>query len=257
MISKLCNEFGLNFNGISNGSLDYKINSILELSASRMSSAGIGSSPYEIINNISDSYVDIGSDLYNAVLSSYVVDKDDIACASGCTHCCHLNSTIQTKTKTNAVGMTLLDGVSLLEYLVRIRHTQSAQTVFENVYTVWTSLPETLDRILCPFIVDGKCSVYSARPMVCRLYFSNDASHCSEQAAIPANKRQVDTPIAKMLRPIRRELNSYAKSIVSQRLPDAVFGYFDFMTTAHTIVSAVLNYQEDMVRHLINTKQSF
>lgn len=40
-------------------------------------------------------------------------------------------------------------------------------------------LPETPDdaaNYMCPFIVDGKCSVYEKRPLICRLFGVSDAS---------------------------------------------------------------------------------
>ncbi len=219
-----------------------------------MEGSGFGDSPYEIISRLAMAYDDIGNDLYSIAMSSY---KSSIACVSGCAHCCHLNSTVQTRTKSNAVGMTLLDGVVLLEYLISIRHTQAARTMLENVNAVWRDMPNTLERLPCPFDAAGQCTVYSARPKVCRLYFSNDAAHCETQAVVPANVRQVDTQVARVLRPIRRELNSKAKSVLESLLPKAVFGYFDFMTTAHTIVTAVMKNEEDQIRSGINTRQSF
>jgi len=231
------------------------IRSTLDSSASIMKSSGVGSSPYKIISGLSESYFGIGCDIYNIILSFY--GSSEVACSSACAHCCCLNSTVQTRSKSNAVGMTLFDGVVLLEYLVSIRHTDAARKVLENADTVWRALPQTLDRLLCPFDVDGKCAVYSARPMVCRLYFSSDVSHCITQASVPANERQVDTQIARILRPIRRELNSNAQGVLRTLLPNATFGYFDFMTTAHMIVNAVMNGQEDAMRSAINTNQTF
>ena len=224
---------------------------------SAISITGGVSTPYEIILHIANAYVDIGNEIYDIILSAHVGDKKSIACVRGCAHCCHLNSTIQTRTKSNAVGMTLLDGVVLLEHLVRIRHTQSARTIFENMNRVWGDIPGTLDRFLCPFAGVETCAVYAARPMVCRLYFSDNATHCAVQADIPANERQVDTAIAKTVRPIRRELTENAKKIMKERLPDATMGYFDFVTTAHRIVNAVMTDQEEVLRSDINARQSF
>ena len=235
-------------------SFDVSIGIILEQSASALDRAGTGAQPYDVIRNLADAYVHAGTRIYDAALSCHA---PGIACASGCAHCCHLNSTVQTGNKSNAVGMTLLDGVVLLEHLVGIRHSPAAGKVLANVNRIWRGLPGSLDRFLCPFDLNGQCAVYAARPMVCRLYFSNNATHCAVQADIPANERQFDTPIAKTLRPIRHALAGSAKRALNAHLPDAAFGYFDFMTVAHTIVNAVMDGQEAALRSAINTRQSF
>ena len=153
--------------------------------------------------------------------------------------------------------MTLLDGVLLLEHLVTIRHTSIIQDAYNNLQTVWATLPNTLDRVSCPFVVDGTCAVYAARPMVCRLYFSSNATHCAIQADVPANERQVDTPVARTLRPIRHQMAAAAADCLKSHLPAATFGYFDFLTTVHTILNAVVAGREDALRADIGTRQSF
>ena len=234
-----------------------QIEPVLEGSSARLESAGVGDTPYEIIHTLAKASVGIGIEIYDQALAYYGTKKKGIACFDGCSHCCHLNSTVQTRNKSNAVGMTLLDGVVLLEHLVQIRHTDTALKIFENMIAVWESAPKTLDRFLCPFEVNHTCGIYPARPMVCRLYFSNNATHCAVQADTPANERQFDTPVAKTIRPIRRKLASNAETVLTARLPDSVFGYFDFLKTAYTIVTAVMDEQEAELRAAINTHQSF
>ena len=221
-----------------------------------MEASAIGSTPYEIMHNIGHAYVGIGNTIYNLVTADHS-SRPKIACASGCSDCCRLNSTVQTRTKSNAVGMTLLDGVGVLEYFSAIAHTPAARQVHQQVIHRWQQLPQTLERLPCPFVAMGNCVIYAARPMVCRLYFSNNATHCAIQADIPADQRQVDSAIAKTVRSIRRDLNAQARQVLQTRLPDATFGYFDFMTTAHTIVDAVMNDQAPRLQSAINVLQHF
>jgi Fe-S-cluster containining protein len=234
-----------------------QIEPVLEKSIPRLEAAATGTTPYEIIHNLAKASVEVGIEIYEMALSHYGTEKKGIACFDGCSHCCHLNSTVQTRNKANAVGMTLWDGVMLLEHLVQIRHTETALKIFENMQQVWEQTPKTLARFLCPFEVNNTCGVYPARPMVCRLYFSNNATHCAVQADIPANERQFDTPVAKTMRPIRRKLVSNAETVMTAILPDSVFGYFDFLKTSYTIVMAVMDGQEAQLRTAINTHQSF
>lgn len=40
----------------------------------------------------------------------------------------------------------------------------------------WVLLPADNDR--CPLLVDGRCSVYNARPMICRLFGAVEGMIC-------------------------------------------------------------------------------
>ena len=214
--------------------------------------APTGHDPYTILAAMAAQDHILGDRLYTIITKA----KPGIACVHGCNHCCHLNSTRQTGRKAHAVGMTLLDGVVLLDYLVAIRHTPIAARIWENDTKVWDDAPQTMNRLLCPFDVDGHCAVYAARPQVCRLYFSNNATHCAFQADVPADQRQVDTPIARTLRPIRKRAAAQASSLLQSHFPNATFGYFDFLTVAHTLVEAVMTQQDAELRSKIGAQLS-
>ena len=230
---------------------------VLESSMSILEASAIGSSPYEIIKNVAHSCSDIGDKISKMVASVHVLGKPSVACIGGCNHCCHLSSSAQTGQNAKVVGMTLLDGVILLEHFVNIRHSHIAIRSIETMNKIWNDLPKTLDRQLCPFDEAGNCAVYAVRPLVCRLYFSNNATHCAVQADIPANEGQVDTLIAAKLRPIRHSLTANAAQVLKSKLPGYKFGYFDFMTTAYKILNAVSSNQEDALRSEIDINLAF
>ena len=155
--------------------------SVLENSPLILEACCVGENPYDIINNVALSYLEIGAEIAERVVSSAVSGKNSIACRMGCSHCCHLSSSAQTGKNAKVVGMTLLDGVVLLEHMVKIRHSEIAAKIAKNMENVWRQMPTTLERLLCPFDDDGNCAVYSARPLVCRRH-----CNCAEAAANPA-----------------------------------------------------------------------
>ena len=240
-----------------NDALQTNIENLLAGAADTMAAAAQGETPYQMIGNLAEAFHHVGNRLYGLIVAHHGGDSKGIACHSGCNVCCHLNSTVQTGRKAHAVAMTLFDGVVLLEHLVNIRQTPQGLQIIENTEAMWRKLPTTLNRLPCPFDVAGNCAVYVARPMVCRLYFSSNATHCAIQADVPANERQVDTPIARALRPYRQRLTAHAAEVLTKVLPGATFGYFDFMTTAHRLVTAVKTEQEDELRASINNNLSF
>lgn len=45
-------------------------------------------------------------------------------------------------------------------------------------------------RAACPFLVDGACAVYEARPMACRIYLSSSEKSCRRDHDHPSGKKQ-------------------------------------------------------------------
>lgn len=83
-----------------------------------------------------------------------------LACRAGCDHCCR--NMIQVRP------------------LFAILAVASAKARFTPA-----RLAEFIDRLVtgtpfCPFLFDGQCSIYDARPMVCRGYYSLDLARCLE-----------------------------------------------------------------------------
>ncbi|MCA9807640.1 MAG: YkgJ family cysteine cluster protein [Cyanobacteria bacterium HKST-UBA06] len=78
---------------------------------------------------------------------------DQMACRKGCWSCCR-----------DTFSISLVEGVILLEGLVVLAQTnrQRAQKVLEQLQAPPTGY--------CPLLIDGACSVYAYRPVVCRAY---------------------------------------------------------------------------------------
>lgn len=83
-----------------------------------------------------------------------------LACRAGCDHCCR--NMIQVRP------------------LFAILAVATAMARFEPA-----RMADFTDRLVkgtpfCPFLFDGQCSIYDARPMVCRGYYSLDLARCLE-----------------------------------------------------------------------------
>ncbi|GAB6968167.1 hypothetical protein JCM25156A_22040 [Komagataeibacter kakiaceti JCM 25156] len=83
-----------------------------------------------------------------------------LACHSGCDTCCR--NLIQTNPVFAALGLA------------------EARRSFDK--DQFSMLQDRLasETLFCPFLFDGKCSIYHSRPMVCRGYYSFDVELCKQ-----------------------------------------------------------------------------
>ncbi|MCE2576568.1 YkgJ family cysteine cluster protein [Komagataeibacter sp. FNDCR2] len=83
-----------------------------------------------------------------------------LACHSGCDTCCR--NLIQTNPVFAALGLA-----------------EARRTFDKNQFD---ALQDRLvsQTLFCPFLFDGKCSIYHSRPMVCRGYYSFDVELCKQ-----------------------------------------------------------------------------
>lgn len=100
----------------------------------------------------------------------------EVACRSGCSHCCH-----------QSVGITPLEGFAIVEHL---RHTRSPEDLAAITSQLERRVAETAGlrpseqyspRFPCVFLADGACSIYPVRPLVCRGMNSLDAEACRKR----------------------------------------------------------------------------
>lgn len=99
--------------------------------------------------------------------------KAKTACREGCDHCCHVDVGVNT-TEIIAIAehvdetFSPADREALLTR-VRTRNARKAQLPPDQR----TSLP-----LPCPFLVNSRCTIYSVRPMSCRILHSTDPEPC-------------------------------------------------------------------------------
>lgn len=117
-----------------------------------------------------------------------VVDRDDarsmlriaeqkqqaVSCGNGCAACCNLLVTVSLS---EVLGMLAHAGDIDTEELERQRAVVASESTTKSSYF--------MGRHACVFLRDGLCTVYHARPMVCRTHFViSPASNCNEDGFV-------------------------------------------------------------------------
>jgi Fe-S-cluster containining protein len=123
-------------------------------------------------------------ELLDAFLQRSAAEGKPAECRKGCHWCCH-----------QAVFATTHE-ILFLGMHVRKNHQAKEQESFlerareKSLLTAGRSLEEQLKiRKACPFLYDGSCSVYPARPMACRIYLSSSEAACRREFDDPGDQR--------------------------------------------------------------------
>ncbi|MGE0490216.1 MAG: YkgJ family cysteine cluster protein [Vulcanimicrobiota bacterium] len=109
-----------------------------------------------------------------------------LACRQGCSFCCY-----------PPVSANLPEVLNLVAYL----KTQTSPETFDRLRqkvrerAEQTQAMTTAERhrisLACPFLEDGKCSVYPARPLACRGFNSRDVAACEKAFQAPEEPPQI------------------------------------------------------------------
>ncbi len=95
-----------------------------------------------------------------------------IACKAGCAYCCHLYVQVTPLEAIGLVRAIRAQGPEVLASVkARVAGTFAKTEGKDAAYRNLLALP-------CPLLVDGQCSVYAARPFVCRGANSADVDAC-------------------------------------------------------------------------------
>jgi hypothetical protein len=102
------------------------------------------------------------------------VERDGaIACRSGCAWCCYQGVAV-IPIEAVAIARHIEAGFSAAE-----RGALDERLARAQVQTAGLSMHERARRMLaCPFLVEGRCSIYEVRPFRCRGIHSRDADYC-------------------------------------------------------------------------------
>jgi Fe-S-cluster containining protein len=109
-------------------------------------------------------------------------DVGTLACRAGCTWCCYFS-----------VDVRAVEVFSILDFVERTFTIEEKSRVYAEVRANSTALEnlggsERMKRnVKCPFLKDGRCSIYTVRPQTCRNYHATDVAGCQQSYEEPHN----------------------------------------------------------------------
>jgi Fe-S-cluster containining protein len=124
-----------------------------------------------------------------AIAETAASDPPDppLACREGCAWCCHRVVGVSAPEVLRVVAF-LRDNLSAPELQAardRVAQTEARRRALRH--DGWAAA-----RLPCPLLVDGRCSVYPARPLTCRGYNSSDAHRCE---SFTTSRQHVEVPV--------------------------------------------------------------
>jgi Fe-S-cluster containining protein len=109
-------------------------------------------------------------------------DAHTLACKNGCYWCCYFT-----------VDVRAVEVFSILDFMERelsAAEQARVRSEIEANSTLLQGLSE-LDRmrrnVKCPFLAEGRCTIYAARPQTCRNYHATDVTGCRASYEHPEN----------------------------------------------------------------------
>jgi Fe-S-cluster containining protein len=109
-------------------------------------------------------------------------DAHTLACKNGCFWCCYFT-----------VDVRAVEVFSILDFIERELSPEQQARVRREVEANSTLLQglSELERmrrnVKCPFLADGRCTIYQARPQTCRNYHATDVTGCRASYEHPEN----------------------------------------------------------------------
>lgn len=107
-------------------------------------------------------------------------DAPSLACKIGCSWCCHFT-----------VDVRPVEVARILEFVDRGFTSERREQLRREVETNTAALRGLDDvqrmrtNVKCPFLFEGRCSIYEARPQTCRNYHATDAAGCQKSYEAP------------------------------------------------------------------------
>lgn len=109
-------------------------------------------------------------------------DASTLACQSGCSWCCYFS-----------VDVRPVEVFHILDFIERHWTPQARQRLRAQIQTN-SAILQPLDEIermqrniKCPFLQEGRCGIYPARPQTCRNYHATDSAGCQKSYEEPGN----------------------------------------------------------------------
>lgn len=109
-------------------------------------------------------------------------DVGTLACRAGCTWCCYFT-----------VDVRAVEVFRILDFVERTFTREQKTRVYAEITANATAI-HALDEdqrvrrtVKCPFLSDGRCSIYEARPQSCRNYHATNVAGCQKSFEEPEN----------------------------------------------------------------------
>jgi Fe-S-cluster containining protein len=109
-------------------------------------------------------------------------DVGTLACRAGCSWCCHFS-----------VDVRAVEVFGIVDFVERTFTADEKARVYAEIRANSAAL-ENLDEfermkrnVKCPFLREGRCSIYSVRPQTCRNYHATSAVGCQQSYENPDN----------------------------------------------------------------------
>ena len=109
-------------------------------------------------------------------------DRNTLACKQGCSWCCHFSIDIRP-----------IEAFNIVEFMLanfsaeRIEQIRSELLANDRVLSNLDDEQRMQLNIKCPFLAEGSCTIYAARPQTCRNYHATDAAGCKQSYEQPDN----------------------------------------------------------------------
>ncbi|MET0535674.1 MAG: YkgJ family cysteine cluster protein [Steroidobacter sp.] len=109
-------------------------------------------------------------------------DVGTLACRAGCTWCCHFS-----------VDVRAVEVFGILDFVERTFTPEEQARVRAEIQTNSAALRD-LDEfermrrnVKCPFLSEGRCTIYAVRPQTCRNYHATSVVGCQQSYEDPGN----------------------------------------------------------------------
>jgi Fe-S-cluster containining protein len=139
--------------------------------------------PQDLKTTISNSQKDIDN-LFNEQLA---VSGSKIACCAGCFYCCYIKVDVMPR-----------EAFLITDFIRSNFSPERQQAVLNKAKENWKKIePMTYSEqfvanLPCPLLENGRCSVYSTRPVLCRIHHSTKVEPCKESFEQPEMLNQPD-----------------------------------------------------------------
>jgi Fe-S-cluster containining protein len=114
-----------------------------------------------------------------------LADADDahtLACKAGCSWCCHFSVDVRPVEVFNIIDFMQHSFTAGEQQQLRSEIAANSQALQQL-----DEMQRMQHNIKCPFLMQGRCSIYAARPQTCRNYHATNSTGCQQSYEQPGN----------------------------------------------------------------------